>query len=267
MIDKITRLGLVMLLAVVSSQGEIFAATKKRPGVVRPKVLAWRQTGEFPHDPTAFTQGFEVWDKNYFLESTGQYGRSEVRRVDRRSGDVVVKGSLERQYFAEGVTRIGEDIFQLTWREGWILRWNFTTKSGFSLKSKSSWSGEAWGLTKGSGSLWISDGTSVLYEIDQKNFKTKRSLKVTLAGEEFDKLNELEFVSGKILANVFMSATVVVINPSNGVIESMIDLSSLLPKPASLEAVANGLAWDASKKRLYVTGKYWPKVYELAVEF
>jgi glutamine cyclotransferase len=90
---------------------------------------------------------------------------------------------------------------------------------------------------------------------------------VTLAGEEFDKLNELEFVSGKILANVFMSATVVVINPRNGVIESMIDLSSLLPKPASLESVANGLAWDASKKRLYVTGKYWLKVYELAVEF
>ena len=267
MIEKFTGLGLVMLLAVVSSQGKIFAATKKNPGVVRPKVLAWRQTAEFPHDPAAFTQGFEVWDKNYFLESTGQYGRSEIRRVERRSGDVVVKGSLDHHHFAEGVTRIGEDIFQLTWREGLILRWNFTTKGGFSLKSKSSWSGEAWGLTKGASSLWISDGTSSLYEIDQKTLKIKGSRKVTLAGEEFDKLNELEFVGGKILANVFMSATVVVINPRNGVIESMIDLSSLLPKPASLEAVANGLAWDASKKRLYVTGKYWPKVYELAVDF
>ena len=256
-----------MLLAVVSGQGEIFAATKKNPSVVRPKVLAWRQTAEFPHDPAAFTQGFEVWDKNYFLESTGHYGRSEIRRVDRRSGQVLAKASLEQQYFAEGVTRIGEDIFQLTWREGSILRWNFKSKGGFLLKSKSSWSGEAWGLTKGAGSLWISDGSSALYEIDQKTLKIKGSRKVTLAGEEFDKLNELEFVSGKILANVFMSATVVVINPKNGVIESMIDLSSLLPKPASLEAVANGLAWDASNKRLYVTGKYWPKVYELAVEF
>lgn len=267
MIDKQKCLNLLLSLAVFCIEPRLFAGNKKVSQSVKPKVLSWRQTGEFPHDAQAFTQGFEVWDESHFLESTGQYGRSELRRVNRKTGEVVAKASLEAQFFGEGVTRIGQEILQLTWREGLILQWIFGKKSGFSLKSKVAWSGEAWGITKSENALWLSDGTSKLFELDRKTLKQRRSITVTLAGEEFDRLNELEFVRGRIFANVFMSSTVVVINPQSGVIESMIDISTLLPKPSSIEAVANGLAWDAAKKRLYVTGKYWPKVYEVSLGF
>jgi len=266
-IDKHKYLAVLLSLTGLWIESGLFAGSKKVSPVVKPKVLSWRQTGEFPHDPQAFTQGLEVWDKNHFLESTGQYGRSELRRVNRKTGEVVAKASLEAQFFGEGVTRIGQEILQLTWREGLILQWFFAQKSGFALKSKVAWPGEAWGITKSEGALWVSDGSSKLFELDRKSFKLRRTINVTLAGEDFDRLNELEFVRGRVFANVFMSSTVVVINPQTGVIEGMIDISSLLPKPSSIEAVANGLAWDVDKKRLYVTGKYWPKVYELALDF
>lgn len=255
-----------LVLTLMCFESIVLSKSKSQPAKKFPRVISWRQTGEFPHDPQAFTQGLEVWDKDYFLESTGHYGRSELRRVERRSGTVISRVSLDREYFAEGVTRLGDSIFQLTWREGLIFQWSFTPKRGFQLKSKTVWSGEAWGLTKGLGHLWVSDGSNKIYELDQKTLQVNRTVKVTLAGEDFDKLNELEFVRGRILANVFMSATVVIINPESGVIEAMMDLSSLAPKSASIEAIANGLAWDSNKKRLYATGKYWPKVFELSVD-
>ncbi len=238
----------------------------KTVGQAQPKVLSWTRTNEFPHDPSAFTQGFEVWDKQYFLESTGHYGKSEIRRVDRATGVVKSRTSLDKSYFGEGVTRHGEDVFQLTWREGLILRWGFSEKSGFDLKSTSFWIGEGWGITAGCGSLWASNGSSDLIEVNVRTLKPKKTVKVTLAGQEFDRLNELECVDGKIMANVYMSSTVVVINPKTGVIDSMIDLSTLVPNGLSIEAVANGLAWDKTKRKLYVTGKYWPKVFELSLK-
>lgn len=257
---------LASVLALLIS-GIAFAGKDQKPvGQVQPKVLSWTKTNESPHDPSAFTQGFEVWDKQYFLESTGHYGKSEIRRVDRATGVVKSRESLDKSYFGEGVTRHGEDVFQLTWREGLILRWGFSEKSGFDLKSTSFWVGEGWGLAAGGGSLWVSNGSSGLIEVDMKTLKPKKTIKVTLAGQEFDRLNELEWVDGKIMANVYMSSTVVVINPKTGVIDSMIDLSTLVPSGLSIEAVANGLAWDKTKRRLYVTGKYWPKVFELSLK-
>lgn len=230
------------------------------------KVVSWRKTAEMPHDSEAFTQGFEVWDKNYFLESTGQYGRSDVRLVDRRTGKVTAKAPLDRQYFGEGVTRWREEILQLTWRENVIMRWNFSEKKGFTLKATLPWKGEAWGITHGDSSLWISDGSSSIFEVAPNTLKPQGTITVKLMGQEFDKLNELEFVEGRIFANVFMSSTVVMIHPRSGQIEGLMDLSTLVPKGLSAEAIANGLAWDSAKRRLYVTGKFWPKVYELKLE-
>lgn len=232
----------------------------------QPKVLSWTKTNEFPHDPSAFTQGFEVWDKQYFLESTGHYGKSEIRKVDRTTGVVKSRTSLDKSYFGEGVTRVGADFLQLTWREGLILRWRFSEKSGFDLKSSSFWVGEGWGIAAGGGSLWASNGSSDLIEVNVKTLKPKKTIKVTLAGQEFDRLNELEWVDGKIMANVYMSSTVVVINPKTGVVDALLDFSTLVPNGVSMEAVANGLAWDKSNRRLYVTGKYWPRVFELSLK-
>jgi glutamine cyclotransferase len=146
------------------------------------------------------------------------------------------------------------------------LRWAFSETLGFDLKSKSFWIGEGWGIAAGGGSLWASNGSSDLIEVNVKTLKPKKRIKVTLAGQEFDRLNELEWVDGKIMANVYMTSTVVVVNPKTGVIDALMDLSSLVPNGLSMEAVANGLAWDHSKRRLYVTGKYWPKVFELSLK-
>jgi len=232
---------------------------------VKPVIIEWKQTGEFIHEPATFTQGFEIWDSKYFLETTGQYGQSEIRKVERKSGKIVSRQALDSQFFGEGVTKLGKDIFQLTWREGVILKWHFAEKSGFTVIDKIPWSGEGWGLTSGGGSLWASNGTDEIFEVDPKSKKFKRSLKVTLSGEPLDKLNELEFIDGKIFANVWMSLTVVRINPKSGCIDGLLDLSSISPKGMNMDAVANGLAWDAARKKLYVTGKLWPKVFELEI--
>ena len=232
---------------------------------VKPVVIEWKQTGEFPHESGTFTQGFEIWDAKHFLETTGQYGQSEIRKVERKSGKVVARQALDSQFFGEGVTKVGKDIFQLTWREGVILKWHFAENSGFTLIDKSPWSGEGWGLASGGGSLWASNGTDEIFEVDPKSRKVKRSLKVNLSGQPLDKLNELEFIDGKIFANVWMSLTIVRINPKSGDIDGLLDLSSLSPKGMNMDSVANGLAWDGARKKLYVTGKLWPKVFELEI--
>ncbi|NDA64034.1 MAG: glutaminyl-peptide cyclotransferase [Chitinophagia bacterium] len=258
------NLGFTVVFLAFSTQ--CLAKSDTKSPIVKPKIISWRKTGEYPHDSSAFTQGFEVWGQTYFLESVGQYGRSELRKVEKKTGVIVSKATLDTGYFAEGVTNFDGNIFQLTWREGIVLRWVFNHKSGFVLKSKSAWVGEGWGITNGQGSLWVSDGTSQISEVDARTLKQKRLLNVTLMNREFDKLNELEFIRGRIFANVFMSSTVVVINPKTGVIDGMLDLSELVPKGLSIEGIANGLAWDESTQRLFVTGKYWPRVFELEID-
>jgi glutamine cyclotransferase len=230
---------------------------------VAPKAISFEITDDYPHDPQAFTQGLEVWGGEFFLESTGQYGKSDVRKVHIRSGRVEVSSPLDASYFGEGVTRRGSEIFQLTWREGQILKWSFSSKYGFKLVGKSPWVGEGWGLTKGRGALWVSDGSSVIREVRLPDFTVTRKITVTLNGSALGKINELEWVDGRIFANVWMTSMIVRINPDSGVIDGLLDLSTLIPKGLSTDAVANGIAWHPSQRRLYVTGKFWPKVYAL----
>ncbi len=233
-------------------------------GATSPEAIKWSLVKSYPHDKEAFTQGLEVWDGRHFLESTGQYGRSEVRRVEISTGKVVASTLLDPKYFGEGIVRLGGDIYQLTWREGQVLKWTFQGKKGFEQKATAPWSGEGWGATKGpSGSIWASNGSDELSEVDPKTFKVKRTLKVTLSGQAMDRINELEFVGGKIFANVWMTTMIVRIDPKSGVIDGIMDMSSLVPAGLPQDAVLNGIAWDEGKKRLYVTGKLWPKVFEL----
>lgn len=233
-------------------------------GAALPKVVSWTLDAEFPHDQQAFTQGLEVFEGRYFLESTGQYGQSELRKVEIKSGRVITKVPLDKKYFGEGLTRVGNEILQLTWQEGVILKWSIGHGSkDFDLKATIPWTGEGWGITRGGGDLFVSNGSSEIAILDGKSLKVKRSLKVTLSGKEMDRLNELEFVNGKLFANVWMTSTIVRIDPKTGQIDGLMDLGPLVPKGLSLDAVANGIAWDAKKKILYVTGKLWPKVFAL----
>ena len=238
------------------------------PGLLMgaPKVISWKLERELPHDPAAFTQGLEVFESRYFLESTGQYGRSEIRKVEISTGKIISQQALDGKYFGEGLTRVGSDIFQLTWQEGVILKWSMSKGAkAFEQKGTLPWIGEGWGITQGQGQLFISNGSSHLLVVDPKNLKVKRTLNVTLSGEGMDRLNELEFVDGKIFANVWMTSTIVRIDPKSGVIDGLMDINALVPKGISIEAVPNGIAWDSKKKLLYVTGKFWPKVFELSL--
>jgi glutamine cyclotransferase len=232
-----------------------------------PKVVSFDVVRELPHDPLAFTQGLEIWEPGYFLETTGMYGKSELRKVEVETGRVVLRRPLSEQYFGEGATKFGSDIIQLTWREGVALRWSISQKSkDLTAATTQPWDGEGWGLTRGSSELWASDGSSQLRVIEPKQLKVKRRVSVTLAGKPMDRLNELEMVEGKIFANVWMTSTIVRIDPKSGVIDGLMDISRLIPKNGSPEAVANGIAWDQKKRRLYVTGKLWPKVFELKLK-
>ena len=187
--------------------------------------ITWKLEHKLPHDPQAFTQGLEVWGNRYFLETTGLYGNSEVRKVERTTGKVTHKTALAAQYFGEGVTRIGSDIFQLTWHEGVILKWTFKERTGFTAAGTHPWSGEGWGITQGNGSLWISNGSSQLSEDNKKTLTVKKSQVVTLSGKPMENLNELEFINGKIFANIWMTSTIVRIDPKSGIIDGLMDLS------------------------------------------
>lgn len=255
---KLTHLVLTTL-GVLGPVKSVFATT--------PEVIAFHVSRELPHDVAAFTQGLEIWEPGYFLETTGQYGQSELRKVEIDSGKVMMRRPLDGKYFGEGATRIGSDIMQLTWREGVVLRWSPRGKGKeLEVGATIPWQGEGWGMTKGKGVIWVSDGSDQLKAVDPRTFKVKQTIKVTLAGKPMDRLNELEMVNGKIFANVWMTSTIVRINPATGVIDGLMDLSSLIPKNLNPDAVANGMAWDSTKNRLYVTGKLWPKVFELKLE-
>jgi glutaminyl-peptide cyclotransferase len=228
-----------------------------------PALLKWTKIHEFPHDTTAFTQGLEVWDDRYFLESTGQYGKSDIRKVEISTGHVVSKASLDSSYFGEGVTQFKKQFFQLTWQEGVLLKWTFDAKSGFKQIEKQPWIGEGWGLTHSKDQLWVSNGSSDLQKIDPKTLKSLDVVHVTLSGKSVDRLNELEFINGKIFANIWMTPTILRIDPHSGIVDGIMDISELVPPQLTQDAVPNGLAWDRKKKHLYVTGKLWPKVFEL----
>jgi glutaminyl-peptide cyclotransferase len=216
----------------------------------------------YPHDATAFTQGL-IYADGHLYESTGQNGKSSIRMVDVYTGQVLQKHDLPSEYFGEGLTDWGSILIQLTWKahKGFVYdRFSFSQLRTFSYE------GEGWGLTHDKTQLILSDGTSQLHFFDPNSFKVTRRLRVTdEAGHPVDNLNELEFVHGEIYANIWHSDQIARISPSNGKVLGWIDLSGIIDKRelSSPEAVLNGIAYDSSTDRLFVTGKLWPKLFEI----
>lgn len=217
-----------------------------------------------PHNVTAYTQGFFYYD-GHFYESTGQYGSSMLAQVEMSTGRVLRSHALDRRYFGEGACIFNGMIYQLTWTEKTCFIYDAAT---FKLLGTRRYNREGWGITTDGKELIVSDGSSVLYFLDPDTMLDKRSVSVTMEGKEVGYLNELEYIEGEIWANIFMSDQIVRIDPVTGKVTGVIDLKGILP--ASLHRpttdVLNGIAYDPVTKSIWITGKYWPRVYKISLK-
>lgn len=215
----------------------------------------------FPHDPNAFTQGLAYRD-GFFYEGTGLNGRSSLRKVRLETGEVVQQKDLESEYFGEGITLFRDQIVQLTWQSQTGFVYN---ASDFHLLRRFSYLGEGWGLTASGNELFMSDGSDEIRVLDANTLREKRRLKVHDGSSPVERLNELEFVEGEIFANVWQTDRIARISPHTGKVVGWIDLQGLLSPIYRREsnAVLNGIAYDPHGKRLFVTGKLWPNIFEI----
>jgi glutamine cyclotransferase len=226
-------------------------------------VLTARVVKSYPHDPRAFTQGLEFFD-GYLYESTGRQRQSTLRRVVIETGKVVQSVRLPDRTFGEGLTIFHGKIYQLTWldKTGFIYDLQTFRKLG-----QFSYNTEGWGLTHDDASLILSDGTNRLQYIDPNSYQVTKTLAVFAGPEAVTNLNELEFIRGEIWANIWHSDRIARIDPKSGQVTAWIDLAAITEREThEQEDVLNGIAWDPGRQRLFVTGKDWPKLYEIAVK-
>lgn len=225
-----------------------------------PAIYDYRVVATYPHDRNAFTQGLVYLDGE-LLESTGRTGTSWIRRVRFENGRVLRQVSIPPGQFGEGIVNWGPQLVSITWQGGVGYRWDRRT-----LRRLGEWHypGEGWGLTQNGTDIVMSDGTSELRFLDPATLAERRRVSVTLRGRPLDRLNELEWVHGAVFANVWTTPYIVRIDPASGIVTGVIDLSALAAENGTEDdAVLNGIAYDAARDRLFVTGKLWPHLYEI----
>ncbi|HTV54932.1 MAG TPA: glutaminyl-peptide cyclotransferase [Terriglobia bacterium] len=223
----------------------------------------YRVLHAYPHDPRAFTQGL-VYVDGYLYESTGLNGQSTLRKEDLETGRVLKEARLPSRYFGEGLTNWGNTLIQLTWLSHVAFVYDRAT---FKLLRALHCPWEGWGLTQDRKHLILSNGSSTLYFLNPQTLAEVRSIHVTDHGAPVKELNELEYIHGEIYANVWMKNKIARISPLSGNVLRWINLTGVLPQIwiRSPEAVLNGIAYDAAHKRLFVTGKLWPRLFEIQV--
>ena len=223
----------------------------------------WKLVATYPHDASAFTEGLFVHDGALY-ESTGREGQSDIRKVRLKDGKVIQRRTLEPRYFGEGIVNWGDRIISLTWRHGQGFVWNL---KDFAPVGSFRYDGEGWGMTQDGRSLIMSDGTAQLRFLDPVKLIEQRRITVTWNGRAVDRLNELEYVRGEIWANIWYETKIARIDPATGAVIDWIDIGALRKAAgvSDTEAVANGIAYDAGKDRIFVTGKNWPKLFEIRV--
>lgn len=230
---------------------------------VEPKQWSYKVVKTYPHDIEAYTQGLFYYN-GHLIESTGQQGQSSLRRVELKTGKVLQSVNLERQYFGEGATVYNHEFYQITWtsRKGFVY-----DAETFNLVRTFEYSTQGWGLTTIDDMLLMSDGSNALYFIEPKSFAEIKKIEVFDHKGPVNQLNELEYIEGKVYANVYTSDKIVVIDPKTGRVDAEIDFSGLLDEKDRHRGidVFNGIAWDNHKKRIFVTGKNWPKLYEIEI--
>lgn len=243
---------MILLLALAAAAG---AAPVERCG--------YHIVESYPHDASSFTQGL-FWDGGHLYEATGQYGRSRIARLDLATGKALAQTRLPADQFGEGITRWGDQIIGVTWQNGIGHRWSIKDLKPM---DNFTYEGEGWGVSMVGDSLVLSDGTPQLRFFDPATMREQRRVTVRFGGRPLAMINELETIDGQIWANVWMTDLIVRIDPASGNITSYVDLSGLKADAgaAGSDSVLNGIAWDAKRKRLFVTGKYWPKLYEITL--
>lgn len=232
-----------------------------------PKIYTYKIINSYPHDTKAYTQGLEYY-KGFLYESTGRNGESSIRKVAIKTGKVLQKVTIDKKYFGEGMTIFNDKLYSLTWKakKGFIYDVKTLKKEGeFPYKQ----SQEGWGLTHNSTELIKSDGTHKIWFLDPETQKEKRFIQAYHHKGRVDKLNELEFIGGKIYANYWQKPTIAIIDSQTGIVEGLVNLKGLkkeMEKTQKLEnqdMVLNGIAYDIENNRLFVTGKYWAKLFEI----
>ncbi len=226
-----------------------------------PDRYTYRIVNSYPHDSRAFTQGL-VYSGGYLYESTGQYGQSTLRKVEIETGEVIRSLNLDRQLFGEGLCLHDGKLYQLTWKSGVGFIYD---KESFRVLGKVHYQTEGWGLTSDGTSLYKTDGSHYIYVLEPQYFTETRRIEVFDDNGRVENLNELEFIDGKIYANIFDSDEIVIIETESGRVTGIIDLSGLLDKQyhhPNLD-VLNGIAYDKENDRLFVTGKNWPRLFEI----
>jgi glutaminyl-peptide cyclotransferase len=227
----------------------------------KPASYGYRIVHTYPHDPKAFTQGL-IYLHGYLYESTGLNGQSSLRKVDLRTGLVLQRHDLDPQLFGEGLTNWQNTLIQLTWKAqtGFVY-----DRATFRLLRTFQYQGEGWGLTQDGVHIILSDGSSSLRFLDPQTFQEVNRIVVSDGGVEVHELNELEYVRGRIYANVWQTDLIAIISPQDGLVVGWADLSGLRPESVrgNSDAVLNGIAFDTAHNRLFVTGKLWPKLFEI----
>ena len=225
-------------------------------------VAGYRVVHVFPHDPQAFTQGLVYLD-GFLYEGTGLNGQSTIRKVRLENGEILQMQKLDAQYFGEGIAVLGGTVFELTWQSGIGFLYDRTS---FQRKGSFTYRGEGWGLTHDGSRLIMSDGSAYLRFLDPATQKELSRLLVTDGGKPVVNLNELEYVKGEVFANVWQTDRIARISPKTGRVAGWIDLKGLLSaRDAQGVDWLNGIAYDASGDRLFVTGKLWPKLFEIQI--
>ena len=250
---------LVAFATLVSCGGVRKKSAEQR--VVEPQFYTYEVVAEYPHNRTSYTQGLQFVDGELW-EGTGEYGPSRILRTELTTGKILEEKSISEEEFGEGIVVLGEKLYQLTWLNGKMHIYDRRTLRHIATHS---YKGEGWGLTSDGERLYMSDGSHAIRVLNPETLVQERRFGVTLRGESLTHLNELEWIDGRIWANVYTTDKIVVINPENGVVEKVIDLSGILPASEhdSRTDVLNGIAYDEPTGRIFVTGKNWSKLFEI----
>jgi glutaminyl-peptide cyclotransferase len=253
------RHSLVFLLAPAALWAMAGCGNSHSSGAVTQYI--YKIENRYPHDGQAYTQGLFI-HRGQLYESAGQYGQSSLRKIDLSTGDVVAAYSLPASVFAEGACVWHDTVYQLSWQERTCFLYDTTLRP----IGEFHYEGEGWGLTSDGTNLIMSDGSSILKFLNPVDFSERRYVNVTYDGKAIPLLNELEYIDGEIWANVYTYDYIVRIDPASGKVSGVVFMQKLLPPElrTAHTDVLNGLAYDAAAKKIFVTGKNWPRLYEIS---